>query len=87
MAGRWAKKKHVRMSLRSKLFITLLFVSILPVVLVTFISMYTLNTTLYNQIIKNGRSSSGTLQDRLDLVIEDYSNVFYDFEVDPDSGS
>lgn len=78
---RFRKIRRVKLSLRKKLFIVLLLVSVLPVLLVTLLSMYTMNSTLYNQIIENGESSSGTIQERLSFVVKDYSATFYDFEI------
>lgn len=84
MAGLLKPEKRVKTSIRKRLFIVLLLVSILPVLLVTILTMYTMESTLYNQIIQNGKASIQNIHDKMEMVVQDYSQLFYDYEVNTD---
>lgn len=77
-------KNHLKinnMTIRHKLFIAMLILSVLPVAVVTLFSMQTIYNTMYRQIIDSRRMSINWLQDRLELSIEKYIGQFYEFEV------
>lgn len=77
-------KNHIKinnMTIRRKLFIAMLILSVLPVAVVTFFSMQTIYSTMYRQIIDSRRMSINWLQDRLELSTEKYISQFYEFEV------
>ncbi len=77
-------KSHLKINnitIRRKLFIAMLILSVLPVAVVTFFSMQTIYNTMYRQIIDSRRMSINWLQDRLELSIEKYISQFYEFEV------
>lgn len=70
------------LSIRKKLLINILLFSLILVGLATGITSFISYNTMKEQLIYNRRMSIGWLQDRLSLVVKDYMNQFYNFEVD-----
>ncbi len=71
-------KKH---SIRKKLLIGMLCALIIPIIIITITSLQITFKSMEDQLIYNRRMSIGWLKDRLDLEIDEYSNLFYQFEI------
>lgn len=74
-------KKYKNLSVRKKLLISMLSLSILLVVSVTVTAMYFTYHTMRKQLIYDHRLSAGWLRDRLGLEVQNYMKQFYEFEV------
>ncbi len=68
-------------SIRKKLLIGMLCAVIIPIVIITISSLRITFNSMEEQLIYNRRMSIGWLKDRLDLEIDEYSNLFYQFEI------
>lgn len=77
---KWLKN----LSIRKKLLYYMLFFSVIPIMLITTVALGITYRTVRDQLIYNHRVSSGWLQDRLNLELQDAMNQIYDFEVDKD---
>lgn len=62
----------------------MLFFTVIPITLITSVALGITHRTVKDQLIYNHRVSSGWLQDRLNLELQDAMNQIYDFEVDKD---
>ena len=69
-------------SIRRRLFLGVLLISILLVVSVTGVAVSISYKTMKDQLIANRRMSVRWLQDRLTMEVEAYSDQFYSYEVD-----
>ncbi|MEI8201053.1 MAG: sensor histidine kinase [Eubacteriales bacterium] len=76
------KLKKQRMSIRQKVFLGMVSISIIAICIVTYFAMQTIYSTMREQIIQTRSMSIGWLKDRLDLSIREYTEQFYSFEVD-----
>ena len=72
------------LSIRKKLISYMLFFTVIPITLITSVALGITHRTVKDQLIYNHRVSSGWLQDRLNLELQDAMNQIYDFEVDKD---
>ncbi|MDK2807991.1 MAG: two-component system, sensor histidine kinase YesM [Clostridiales bacterium] len=77
---RWLKN----LSIRKKLISYMLFFTVIPITLITSVALGITHRTVKDQLIYNHRVSSGWLQDRLNLELQDAMNQIYGFEVDKD---
>ncbi len=68
-------------SIRKKLLIGMLCAVIIPIIIITITSLQITFKSMEEQLIYNRRMSIGWLKDRLDLEIDEYSNLFYQFEI------
>lgn len=68
-------------SIRKKLLIGMLCAVIIPIIIITITSLQITFKSMEEQLIYNRRMSIGWLKDRLDLEIDKYSNLFYQFEI------
>lgn len=68
-------------SIRKKLLIGMLCAVIIPIIIITITSLQITFKSMEDQLIYNRRMSIGWLKDRLDLEIDEYSNLFYQFEI------
>ncbi len=69
-------------SIRKKILLSMLAFTLIPIILVAGIATVVSYRTMRDQLIYDHRMSSGWLQDRLSLEINDMVNQFYEFEVD-----
>lgn len=69
------------LSIRKKLFLGMLIFTVLLVVLVTDVAVVVSYRTMREQLIYNRRMSIHWLQDRLDTEVKEYTDQFYQFEV------
>lgn len=69
-------------SIRKKILLSMLAFTLIPVILVAGIATMVSYRTMRDQLIYDHRMSSGWLQDRLSLEINDMMDQFYEFEVD-----
>ncbi|MDF2485867.1 MAG: sensor histidine kinase [Herbinix sp.] len=74
-------KRAKDISIRKKLFISILAFSVSLVVIVTIIVGFITYQTMREQLIYNRRMSIRWLQDRLNSEVDSYSDRFYEFEV------
>ncbi len=72
------------LSIRKKLISYMLFFTVIPITLITSVALGITHRTVKDQLIYNHRVSSGWLQDRLNLELQDAMNQIYEFEVDKD---
>jgi sensor histidine kinase YesM len=79
--GEYGMKISKDLSIRRKLFLGMLIISVLIVVLVTQVAVVVSYRTLREQLIYNRRMSIRWLQDRLNTEVEKYSDQFYEYEV------
>ena len=70
------------LSIRKKLLYYMLVFTVVPIMIVTSVSLGITYRTVKDQLIYNHRVASGWLQDRLGLELQDAMNQIYDFEVD-----
>ncbi|WMJ88377.1 sensor histidine kinase [Anaerocolumna sp. MB42-C2] len=77
-------QRNKNLSIRKKLLISMLTFSVFLVVLITVIAAYITYNTMKDQLIYNRRMSVRWVQDRLDLELKNYTDRFYEFEVDKD---
>ena len=70
------------LSVRKKLLISMLTLSVFLVTLITSIAAFITYNTMRDQLIYNRRMSVRWLQDRLDMELKNYIDRFYEFEVD-----
>jgi len=68
-------------SIRRKLLIGMLCAAIIPILIITITSLRITYDSMEEQLIYNRRMSIGWLKDRLDLEINEYNNLFYQFEI------
>lgn len=77
--------KRIRnLSIQKKLFITMLGISLFIIVVITGTAMNNTYQTMREQLIYNRRMSIGWLRERLELVMSNYQEQFYEFEVNQD---
>ncbi len=69
------------LSIRKKLLYYMLIFTVVPITLVTSVSLGITYRTIKDQLVYNHRVSSGWLQDRLGLELQDAMNQIYEFEV------
>lgn len=74
-------KKIKDLSIRKKLLISILALSVVLVVLVTLVASMIAYGTMREQLIYNRRTSVRWLQDRLNTEVDSYYKRFYEFEV------
>ncbi|MFA9464335.1 MAG: sensor histidine kinase [Velocimicrobium sp.] len=72
------------LSIRKKLISYMLFFTVISITLITSVALGITHRTVKDQLIYNHRVSSGWLQDRLNLELQDAMNQIYEFEVDKD---
>ena len=72
---------RLRSSIRSKLFWGMLSVMLTLILLVTFFSVRTTYQAMYDQLIENKRTGIDWLSKRLSLLLTEYTETFYSFEV------
>ena len=70
------------MSIRKKLFLSMLLFSVTVVLFITGIAVKNTYNTMEEELIYNRRMSIGWLQDRLELMLSEYQDRFYGFEVE-----
>ena len=70
------------LSIRKKLLYYMLVFTVVPIMIVTSVSLGITYRTVKDQLIYNHRVASGWLQDRLGLELQDAMNQIYEFEVD-----
>jgi len=70
------------MSIRQKVLLGILSISVIAICIVTVFAMQTIYTKMREQIIQTRSMSIGWLKERLDLSIREYTEQFYSFEVD-----
>lgn len=80
MNMKWFKN----LSIRKKLISYMLFFTVISITLITSVALGITHRTVKDQLIYNHRVSSGWLQDRLNLELQDAMNQIYEFEVDKD---
>ena len=68
-------------SIRRKLLLGMLCSVIIPIVIITITSLRITFDSMEEQLIYNRRMSIGWLKDRLDLEVNEYSKLFYQFEI------
>ncbi len=71
-------------SIRKKILISMLAFTLIPIILVATIATTITYKTMRDQLIYDHRMSSGWLQNRLSLEINNTMDLFYKFEVDKD---
>lgn len=76
------KRRHSKLSIRKRIFIIMFIVSIVPVVLFTYFAVNNLYVSLHDQIIQSGKTSIDHIRDRLEIMVKNYSDRFYELEVD-----
>ncbi|MCL2244054.1 MAG: histidine kinase [Treponema sp.] len=74
-------KRKIRFSIRRKIFITIMIVSIVPVILFSIASISITYSTMRTQMISSRSLSMDWLYDRLSLDVRSYTNQFYEYEV------
>lgn len=72
------------LSIRKKLLYYMLIFTVIPIAVITAVSSVITYRNVKDQLIYNHRVSSGWLQDRLNLELQDAMNQIYKFEVDKD---
>ncbi len=72
---------RLRSSIRPKLFWGMLLVMLVLILLVTFFSVRTTYQAMYDQLIENKRTGIDWLSKRLSLLLTEYTETFYGFEV------
>lgn len=72
---------RIRSSIRLKLFWGMLSVMLALILSVTFFSVRTTYQAMYDQLIENKRTGIDWLANRLNLLLSEYSEAFYGFEV------
>jgi sensor histidine kinase YesM len=68
-------------SIRRKLLIGMMCAVIIPIFIITLTSLRITYNSMEEQLIYNRRMSIGWIKDRLDLEINEYSKIFYQFEI------
>ena len=74
-------KNFKDLSIQKKLFVAMLGISIFIITVITGTAMSNTYKTMREQLIYNRRMSIGWLKERLGLVLSDYQEQFYEFEV------
>lgn len=70
-----------KLPIRKKLLLNMIMLSVIPVFVVTGVALFFMYNTMHDQLIYHRRMSSGWLQDRIGLELDNYRNQFYEFEV------
>ena len=73
--------KNKNYSIRTKILIAMIVLSVISVLTVTLVAFYITSDTVKEQLILNRRMSSGWLQERLAIESENTMNQLYEYEV------
>lgn len=69
-------------SIKKKLFLAMLLISFVPIVLLAIFSVYISQNSMRKQLIQNRELGMDWMGDKLTTELKNYSNVFYEIEVD-----